>query len=92
MKITNADFLDLKTKLNATLDKVGREKTIEAYESGNFPRSEFVKDLQTRFCFDVYHACYRENDGLMDKLYAYLNDDHIYTALKAILPAITRKY
>jgi hypothetical protein len=58
---------------------------VRDYETGNFPRADKVKDLQKRFCFDVMHGA--GLSGFVSKeLYKYVNDDHIYTALKAICP------
>ena len=63
---------------------------INRYEQGLFPRSEKVKDLQKRFNFDFFsHGTDRE---FVKELYTYLNDDHIETALKRIMPKIERKY
>lgn len=61
------------------------------YELGDFYNADKVKDLQRRFCADIGHAA-----GLTkfycDTLYSYMNDDHIYTALKSLCPAVTRNY
>ena len=67
------------------------------YEFGFFPNSEKVKDLQKRFCFDCLHIV--DNFGCQGRprittwLYELgLNDDHIYTALKRVLPTVTKRY
>ncbi len=64
---------------------------VQKYEVGDFTRANKVKDLQRRFCFDVWYFA-----GLArfarKYLYSYMNDDHIYTALKSILPIVERKY
>lgn len=60
---------------------------IKKYERMEIPRAEHVKDLQKRFCFDMlYYA--RIPSEFMEELYEYMNDDHIYTALKHILPKL----
>lgn len=86
MKMTRSHFHMLCEKVLPVVTP----EVIEAYETGNFPRAELVKDLQMRFCFDML---YRANvTDLMKELYTYLNDDHIYTALKAALPKIERRF
>jgi hypothetical protein len=84
------------THMKAVIDKFieangGKEVLIEKYETGDFPRSETVKDLNTRFCFDML---YRANLLLwvIDNIYPYANDAHIETALKSILPKLVKKY
>ena len=64
---------------------------VDEYERGRFSRSEACTDLQQRFCFDLLHAA-RIGSWMNAELYPYLNDAHIYTALKAICPKIERKY
>jgi hypothetical protein len=64
---------------------------VNAYETGEFPRSDRVKDLQRRFCFDMsYYAGL--TPFVCKVLYQYVNDTHIYTALKRICPKVTRRY
>ena len=69
----------------------GKESLIEKYETGNFTRSETVKDLNTRFCFDML---YKSNllIWVIDNIYPYANDAHIETALKSILPKLVKRY
>ena len=85
-------FEHIKAEIDKVLDKYGKEKLINEYETGNFARAEKVKDLQVRFNADLAYGAglnsffcslYREEG---------LNDSHIQTALKAICPKITRKY
>lgn len=66
---------------------------IRKYERGEFPRSDKVKDLQRRFCFDMLYGARTAGfvSGML-LLYAYLDDDQIYTALKNILPIVERNY
>lgn len=63
---------------------------IDYYENGKFPRADKVKDLQRRFCFDLF-SCSVDNE-FISELYEYLNDNHIETALRRICPVIKRKY
>ena len=104
MKINERDFNELKSciilkmsELEAILrdhKKPSPEKPfgnlIDHYEKGRFPRADKVKDLQVRFCFDMYSSSV--NNGFKKHLYTYLNDDHILTALKKICPVVIRKY
>jgi len=61
------------------------------YETGQLSRPDKTRDLQKRFCFDVFHGA-----GLTkyccDNLYSYLDDTHIYTALKSICPKLQKRY
>jgi len=91
MKMTKENFTFLKESIDEVLTKYPNVR--EEYEQGNFPRSESVNDLQKRYCFDMLYgagilswvcdALYKVND---------LNDDHIYTALRAICPTVTKRY
>ena len=64
---------------------------IDFYENGQFYNADKTKDLQKRFCFDVWKAS-GGTKFACDTLYEYLNDDHIFTALKKILPPIQCKF
>jgi len=63
---------------------------IDFYETGRIPRADKVKDLQTRFCFDFF--AYGTDSEFKSELYQYLNDDHIETALRRIMPKVTKRY
>jgi hypothetical protein len=89
MKIKPEHFEHLKTEIEAILSKYDR--VVDEYEKGQFPRSEKVKDLQKRFCFDVLYGA-GLSKWVCDNLYPYMNDDHLYTALKAICPKLERKF
>jgi GH24 family phage-related lysozyme (muramidase) len=76
--------------MNDAIQKVltDNPNAVVNYQSGNFPNSDKVKNLQKRFCYDLAYAA-----GLSrffcSTLYEYANDDHIYTALRNICPRIT---
>jgi len=89
MKIKPEHFEHLKTEINKTLEKY--PNIVEEYENGNFARAEKVKDLQKRFCFDLSYGS-GLNRFICDTLYTYINDDHLYTALKKICPIVTKRY
>lgn len=92
MKIKKEHFDHLQTSINQVLAQYNNKGQLVAeYEQGLFPRSEKTKDLQKRFCFDLLYGA-GLNKFVCDELYAYLHDDHIYTALKAITPTLTRKF
>jgi hypothetical protein len=92
MKIKKEHFDHLQTRINQVLDKYNDQSQLVAeYEQGLFPRSEKTKDLQRRFCFDLLYGA-GLTKFVCDELYSYLNDDHIYTALKAIVPSVSRNY
>ena len=92
MKIKKEHFDHLQTSINQVLAQYNDQGQLVAeYEQGLFPRSEKTKDLQKRFCFDLLYGA-GLNKFVCDELYPYLQDDHIYTALKAITPTINRKF
>ena len=92
MKIKKEHFDHLQTSINQVLAQYNDQGQLVAeYERGLFPRSEKTKDLQRRFCFDLLFGA-GLNKFVCDELYPYLNDDHIYTALKAIVPEVSRNY
>lgn len=64
---------------------------IENYENGRFVRSDAVKDLQKRFSFDVLDAA-GLTKFICETLYPYMNDDHLYSALKSFMPKVEKKY
>jgi hypothetical protein len=89
MKIKNEHLQILRDGINKVLEK--HPNVIETYENGHFARSGKVKDLQTRFCFDLLKAS-GLNDFVCKTLYQYMNDTHIKTALKSICPTVERRY
>ena len=91
MKIKQEHFDYLKSEINAVLLKYGTERLVNEYEAGHFARAFKTKDLQMRFCFDLLFGAGVEK-WISDNLYPYMNDEHIYTALKRICPVVVRKY
>lgn len=88
MKIKQEHFDHMKKAIEETLAIHNQNnKLVEEYEQGLFPRAELTKDVQRRFCCDVMYGA-GLNKFACDTLYLYLNDDHIYTALKAICPTL----
>lgn len=64
------------------------------YSAGEFPRSDRCKDLNMRFRWDVFHhvsRTLREVPAYAEEL-RDLDDAHIDTALRRIVPAIERQF
>ena len=89
MKMKLKHFNHIKTELESLLNKYPR--LIEEYEAGLFPRSEKVKDLNVRFRSDLMYGA-GLSKWVSDNLYSYLNDKHIDTALRTIVPKVNRNY
>ncbi|MEY8217450.1 MAG: hypothetical protein RPT13_03815 [SAR324 cluster bacterium] len=71
--------------------KIPMELMVADYEKGNFRCADKVKDLNKRFRADALHYAELTN-WVVDNLYPYLYDDYIDSALKSILPKITKRY
>ena len=89
MKIRKEHLEILKIEIDQVLAKY--PNLVNEYESGQFPRSEKVKDLQKRFCFDLLYGA-GMNKFVCDELYQYMDDSHLYTALKSVCPQVSRNY
>ena len=95
MKMTKQHLNILKQGIDEILTRYNKETLIVLYETGQFARADKVKDLQKRFCFDLYFATgLRIGDGIGTDgdIIGDYSDDHIYTALKSICPKVTRRY
>jgi len=90
MKIKKEHYEVLKSAIAETLEAHNKnDELVRAYQKGNFTNSSKVKDLQKRFCFDILYGS-GLNSFVCDTLYKYMNDDHLYTALKSICPNINK--
>jgi hypothetical protein len=88
MKIKTEHFEYIKSEISAVLLKYNaNNRLVDEYRQGLYPRADKTKDVQRRFCFDVMYGA-GLSKYVCETLYPYLNDDHIYTALKAICPTI----
>lgn len=88
MKIKPDHFEHLKKAVSETLAiHNANGELVAAYERGEFHNSDKTQDLQKRFCFDVLYGA-GLTKFVCDTLYSYLNDEHIYTALRAICPVV----
>jgi hypothetical protein len=77
MKIKQEDYIFLKDKIKAVDKKIIDEHILQVKETGNY------KDLKKRIRWDILWSL-GINDYVRDKLYLYMNDEHLDTALKAI--------
>lgn len=62
----------------------------EAYATGNYPRAELTKDVDMRYRWDLYWAAQGRGlipRDLLDGIDG-VNDTHIDTALRKIVPAL----
>lgn len=92
MKVKKEHLEHMKTEIDKLLaNSGGAGFVVSRYESGKFPNSEKVNDLQKRFCFDLMYSA-GLTKFICDNIYPYANDSHIFTALKAICPKVNRKY
>lgn len=89
MKIEPVHYTFVYSKVRPIL--ADNPELVEIYERGQFVSADKTKDLQRRFCFDLLSAA-SISAWVSDNLYPYLNDDHIYAALKKMLPTLERKY
>jgi hypothetical protein len=81
----------MKAQIDAFLSRVGSADAVAMYERGDIANADKVQDLQKRFCFDVM-KCAQLTPFVCKEIYPYADDTHLYTALKAICPTVTRKY
>jgi len=92
MKITKEHYATMANAIGETIARNGGEDTLVArYNAGDFPRADRTRDLQKRFCFDLLYSS-GLGSFVCDTIYAYANDDHIYTALRRICPTVNRNF
>lgn len=89
MKIQGEQLQHIQKEIKTVLDE--NPGIAARYEAGNFPRADLVKDLQKRFCFDLFYAA-KLHQWAGANLPRDVHDDHIYTALKTVCPKVTRRY
>ena len=91
MKIKPEHYEMLESEINAVFERYPARRLIEEYETGQFARSEKTKDLQKRFCYDLLYGA-GLSSFVCSTLYKYLDDSHVYTALRSICPTVTKRY
>jgi hypothetical protein len=85
MKITQFDFDYLKKAMEEVRDKIPAH-----IEFLNKPENKIkIKDFDTRLRWDWFTAAIRGRTSFLNKLYDYLDDTHINTALKQIVKEIS---
>lgn len=85
---------DIVEKMRQAISPLDTEELRQSYRDGNFLRSEFTKDLDKRYRWDLLHDA--SDRGIIsqwfisDTLYAIdgVNDTHIDTALRNIVPPL----
>lgn len=86
MKIKPEHLAELKSAVART--DTSEKRAI--YLEGSFPNADKVKDLNKRYRWDVLYASgLKIGDGVGTSglpLYGYLDDTHIDTALRSIVP------
>ena len=92
MKIKAIHLDKLKSAIDSTLTTHNSNgELVNCYETGNFNGSDKVKSLQQRFCFDLLYGT-GLTSWVCSDLYPYLDDSHLYSALKSICPKVTKRY
>ena len=85
MKMTKEHFTALQDLID---ENFLTSEIVERYETGNFPRSSRVKDINKRFRWDLFWSVRLEWKVEAGTYF----DNHIDTALKKIVPTIVRRY
>lgn len=67
--------------LKAVIEPLDTAENRARYERGEFPRADRTRDLAKRYRWDLLYA----SKYPVGELYSYLDDNHIDTALKAIV-------
>lgn len=80
MKMTPQHFQTLKS----LLEPVDTEERRTLYKESRYPRAELTKDVNKRYRWDCLYAT-GEAHSIMSDLYAYLNDEHIDTAMRNLV-------
>lgn len=80
-------------KLKAAVVPLDTPEARAMYRAGNFPRADRTKDKDMRYRWDLLHASgLKLGDGVGTQgdlnLYAYLNDEHIDSALRSFVPPL----
>jgi hypothetical protein len=84
MKVTPQDLAIIREAVSP-LDTPERR---EHYRAGDFPRAAAVQDLNKRYCWDLFHRATAGTTMVSDLYAKGYNDVHLYTALKAVVPAL----
>lgn len=88
LKMSKEHYSTLESLINNEL--TAHPDLVTQYETGQFPRSDRVKCLQDRWAWDLYYRVITRELG--SEIDAYLNGDHIHSALKRLCPRIIKRY
>ncbi len=80
MKMSAVDF----TILRVSIEERDTEAVRDRYRAGDFLNSDHVSDLNKRYRWDLAHAAVGSG-WICDQYAKGLNDDHVDTALRAIV-------
>ena len=80
--------------LKAAIEPLDKEEHRRAYRAGDFPRSASTKDVNMRYRWDLLYASklkIGDSVGMRGDLplYDYMDDTHIDTALRSIVPDLS---
>jgi hypothetical protein len=84
MKITESDYSYLKSVMLKVKDGIPAHVEF-LKQPENLAK---IKDFDTRLRWDWFNFAMRGRTSLLNKLYDYLNDEHIDSALKKIIKEI----
>ena len=89
LKMKDADL----AQLRAAIEPLDKQEHRDRYLAGNFRNADACKDKDMRYRWDLLYACgLKIGDGVGSngdiQLYSYLNDEHIDSALRAIVPPL----
>lgn len=91
MKMKTEHYKNIKRKIQALGSNEKLLEVLQRYleRDKSIPRIEQAKNLNMRFRWDIlHHVFHNDFDFITKTLYSYLHDDHIDTALKAIIKEI----
>ena len=80
MKFAKSDFNILKFSILETIKRLGKEKILTDYKTGNIPRYDRVKDINKRLRWDLYWTV---PANIRNNFINYY-DSHVDTALRKI--------
>jgi hypothetical protein len=87
MKFSNSDYHTLLSAFTDLFKSYDKQLLITKYETGQFIRSELVKDLNKRFMWDLFW--YVDGHKIIDL--SNYNDSHTETAIKRALKELEIK-
>jgi hypothetical protein len=85
---------DLFELIKAKIQPLNTEERIACYIDGKFSGSHRIKtqkDLHTRLAWDLFWMIQGQGNDIYMSL-SFLNDSHIETALKQIVPSIPKRF